>query len=426
MNYYYTTSNTIHSLYRTIYGLNWHGVELRKAVIENPTSTTLNAVCTSKKLNSFGKVIEERPAEVHTLVNTNALLAQFLNPYNGSSWSNDTATLEQLKGIIYITEYDSVTNKKSGSKVKIGSGGTAYYTLATDYNAQGHVTAYHVYPTLTTNREASDRVTTSYTYTYWEDNFKQSIKTRTDTFQAVPVLQNGNGVSAVTQTYYDSYGQIRWIRDALGVVTYYGYHPVTLQRTLTVRDVDTNSLSTIITTDTDNIAAWNGSVPFTREVSLPTAFNQTISTEYDQRGRVFATTNPAGVTNYTISDVKKTIRFLAWDETEQKPLLPINITERNAAGKILESYQLPPTAVVVTNGKPSGVSASAVKITWTKYAYHSSGLLQHVDRYHVIPASGVGTLGTNFYRTTSIYDTLGRQAATVQFAQTGKWQVNYQ
>jgi RHS repeat-associated protein len=120
------------------------------------------------------------------------------------------------------------------------------------------------------------------------------------------------------------------------------------------------------------------------------------------------------------------MRFSAWDETTQQPTLPIDITETNAAGKILESYQLPPTAVTVTNGKPSGVSSGSAKVSWARYTYNSSGSPLHVDRYHVIPASGVGSVGTNFYRTTVIYDTQGRQAATVQFAQTGKWQVDYQ
>ncbi|MDR1477481.1 MAG: hypothetical protein LBJ00_00905, partial [Planctomycetaceae bacterium] len=50
----------------------------------------------------------------------------------------------------------------------------------------------------------------------------------------------------------------------------------------------------------------------------------------------------------------------------------------------------------------------------------------HVDRYQLIPTSGIGTLGTNFYRTTSIYDNQGRQVATAQFAQVGKWQIDYQ
>ncbi|MDR0610013.1 MAG: hypothetical protein LBG58_07885, partial [Planctomycetaceae bacterium] len=410
---------------RTISGLNWQGVELRKAVIENPNLATLNAVCVSKKLNAYGKVLEERSSESHALVDTNAELKQFLNPYNGSSWSNDSATLESSKGIVKIAEYNDTLQKVTAYRVKIGSNGTAYYAGAADYNAQGHVVADYAYPTQTTNRDSSDRITTIFSYTYWEDNFKKSIKTETATKQPVPVTQNGSGVSSITHKYYDSYGNLRWTRDALGVVAYSAYHPVTLQRTLTVRDVDTGSLPAIITTDTDNIVAWSGNVPFSRDISLPTAFNQTISTEYDKRGRVFATTNPAGVVNYTVSDVKKTIQFLAWDETVSQPLLPINVIERNAAGKILESYQLPPTAVTVANNKPNGVSASAAKITWTKYTYTSSGLLQHVDRYHVIPASGTGTLGTNFYRTTSIYDTQGRQAATVQFAQTGKWQVDY-
>ncbi|MDR2409257.1 MAG: hypothetical protein LBE13_14235, partial [Bacteroidales bacterium] len=149
MNYYYTTSKTVpsgNSLYRTVYGMNWHGIELRRAAIKNPNAATLEAVCTSRTLNNRGNIIEERTAEAHALINTNALLKQFLNPYNGSSWANDAATLEQSKGIIYITEYDSVTNKKSGAKVKIGSSGTAYYVNATDYNTEGQISAEYIYP----------------------------------------------------------------------------------------------------------------------------------------------------------------------------------------------------------------------------------------------------------------------------------------
>ena len=412
-------------LKRTITAMNWRGIELREAVIENPNAATLNVVCTSKILDDEGKVIEERPEEAHSLITTNAQLKEFLNPYVNGSWANDLATVAPSKGIIKITEYDPVSRKKTGSLVKIGSGGTAYYISATDYNAQGQVVAEHIYPTQTTDRDAADRVTAAYAYTYWEDNFKNAIKTKTETQQAVPVSQNGTDIVAVTQTFYDMYGKVRWTRDPLGVVAYYGYHPFSMQSALVVRDVDTSALPGIITTDTDDIAAWTDAAPFSRDGGLATAFNQTTTIGYDKRGRVYVTTGPDGVASYTIRDAQKTMRFSAWDDTTQKPILPISVTEVNAAGKPTSVYELPPTAVVLTNGLPSGIDPNATKVSWTRSTYDPrNGSHQYIDRYHTIPASGVGVLGTNFYRTASVHDQQGRQIATAQYVANNKWQVN--
>jgi len=413
---------------RTVYAMNWQGVELRRAVIENPNVAKLNVVCTSKILNANGMVVENRSADAHALVTNSSALTQFLNPYNGSNWTNDQATLEQSKGMISITEYDATVKKPSGFKVKIGSSGPAYYVNATDYNAQGHVLAQYAYPTQTTDRDDDlNRVkTTSFMYiSLWEDNFKKAIKTEMVLTALVPTSQNGPNLAAYTQNYYDSYGKLRWTRDPLGVVTYYGYHPTTMQLTLNVRDVNTSSLPSSITTDTDDIAAWTGAAPFQRASSgLDTALNQTSTTGYDKRGRAYVQTGPDGVANYIVHDAKKSMQFSAWDSTTNKPLLPISVTETNAAGNVIASYQLPPTAVTVKNGKPTGVNPAAVKNTLTRYNYNVRGRLESVDKYHTIPMSGLGTLGTHYYQTVSFYDTQGREAATAQYVASNKWQVS--
>ncbi|MCL2711149.1 MAG: hypothetical protein FWE95_09745, partial [Planctomycetaceae bacterium] len=415
-------------LYRTIYGLNNKGVELRRVVIEDPMAATLNTVCTSKKFNAQSLVVENRSAESHSLVTTNALIAQFLNPLNPStgSWANDTATLESSKGKILLTEYDSVHGKPSALRTKLGAGGMSYYLQAADYNASGKITADYVYPTQTTNRAATDRVAATYAYTYW-DTAQRVIKTQTTTGPTVPTAQNGPNTAPVSKIYYDEKGNLRWSINSLGVVTYYGYDAYHNKQTLTVRDVNTATLPAIITTNTNNIVAWTGAVPFVRSSSLPTALNQTSVSILNTKGYSTATINPSNITSYTVRGAGKTMHFPAWDTTTQKPLLPISVTEVNAADEPVSVYQLPPTAVTVASGKPTGINAGATKNSWTCYTYDpKSGALQHVDHYHTIPASGTGSLGANYNRTTFIYDPQGRQSATAQYAQAGKWQVDAQ
>ncbi|MDR2438824.1 MAG: RHS repeat-associated core domain-containing protein, partial [Planctomycetaceae bacterium] len=227
---------------RTIYGLDYRGVALRRVAIDNPLASSLNTVCTSQTYNNPGKVLEQRSSSVHSLVVSNALVTQFLNPLNpsDSTWTNDLATMEPSQGLIHAFEYDTDGNRTS-TKLKVGSGGTAYFVSASDFNSNRQETATYIYPTQTANRAASDRVTTTFTYTYW-DTEQKVIKTKTTMQQAVPVTQNGSGISAVTNEYYDESGRLRWSRDALGVVTYYGYQPENGLQNVIVKDVNTSSL----------------------------------------------------------------------------------------------------------------------------------------------------------------------------------------
>ncbi|MDR3110372.1 MAG: hypothetical protein LBU65_11925, partial [Planctomycetaceae bacterium] len=67
---------------RTIYGLHNRGNELRKIEIENPTAEKLNVVATSIIENSASQPVEVRSPDVHALIDSNELVAKFLNPYN--------------------------------------------------------------------------------------------------------------------------------------------------------------------------------------------------------------------------------------------------------------------------------------------------------------------------------------------------------
>jgi len=415
--------------YRTVYSLNSRGQELRKIDIENPTLPKLVTYATSTKRNQAGQIVETCSSEVHALIDTDNLVARFLHPYDtvSKSWANDTDTMEQSRGRIDLYEYDTETPpKQTGIRRKIGSRGEAYYVSATDYNASGHVTAEYIYPTRTTNRNATDRVATKYEYTY-RDQESKIIKTRKEVRQAIPESQNGSGLPAITQDYYDTEGRLRWSMDALGVVTYYGYHPVQSLMTITVRDVDTANLPAVIIQKTHNAAPWFDPIPFQRAKDLPQAWNEISISEFDELGNRTQSRRAGGLPNIVLKEPRITIRLPQWDQAAGRPLSVITVDEMNATGQTLNFYTLPTSAVILDNGKPVGVDPSAKKLSWTRYEYNPlHGTLTHIDSYHRIPEEGTGTLGEHFYRTVTIYDRLGRSAATIQYVQDGKWQVDAQ
>jgi RHS repeat-associated protein len=425
---------------RTIYALNSSGVRLRKIDIENPTAPTLNTVATSKTLTSRRKTFEERPEDAHLLIRSDAQIKQFLNPFDpsGNSWANDTATLEPNRGVISVFEYDA-QNNQTATKRKVGSAGTTYYVSATDYNDRRDIVAEYIYPTKSTVRDALDRFTTRFEYTYW-DTGQKAVKTKKTIRQAIPESQNGTGTVSVTDEYFDESGNRRWGRDTLGMVTYYGVHPTSGRRTLTIRDVDTNSPPTLIANGSGESVAWKGSVPFAREivrskqlssVGQDTAVidakpaNRISITNSDKQGNLVMTRRADGNVDYTVKTGNRTMRFPAWDAQAGQPMLPISVVENDDFGRTLEEYELPPSAVVVANSKPTGIQERVTKNTWIRYTYddHPSSL-KRVDRYHTIPSSGQGTLGANFYRTVTIRDLRGRVVATARYIADGRWQVN--
>ncbi len=416
-------------VYRTIYSLNNRGTELRKIDIENPTSKILNIIATSAKRNSQGQITETRSSEVHANIRDNESVAKFLNPYDAKtkSWDNDLATMQKDVGKINVMEYDrSQPPRLTATKVKFGSEGNEYFVSATDYNDDGLVVAEYGYPERTIERNDKSCSGTIYRYTYWNGNEKV-IKTKETIEAAIPLSQNGPGVPAATQEYYDQDGHLRWQRNASGVVTYYGYHPVSGERALTVRDVDTNNLPHIVTAQNKNVTSWTGPSPFQRNPKLEKAFNQIDLVEFDAQGKQIGNVDQDGIRDVTLELPGKIIRFSRWSMAEKRLLSPISVEEYNVADNVTSSYTLPFSAVVTENGLPAGVNSAAKKLTWTKYNYDPvQGNLLHVDRYHSIPANGVGELGTHYYRSVSIYDPMGRVAATADFVKEGEWVVNAQ
>ncbi|MBM4050021.1 MAG: RHS repeat-associated core domain-containing protein, partial [Planctomycetes bacterium] len=397
---------------RKVFGLNDKGIKLREATITDPAETP-EFWCRSIKLEESGqklnRLAETRTPAAHNV--SSSTIDEFLNPSHNGDYSNDTATLNSSAGLIEVFEYNT-SGDPTGALVKRGRTGTAYYVSATDYygdtneNRKHLVTATYAYPAEETSRTASSRITTEYAYTFWTGT--DTVKTRTATLPTVASGENGSGSSITTVEYYDDRGRLRWVKDGLGQVTYYSYHPMNGQLAYTVQDADPTALpssadnnSTKWVTSSDGSASSNKP---TRGGGLPTAVEFVTAQEYDTQGRVELRLSEDGTDgtilerHYTVYETTRHLNFPYWDTSTNKPWLPIQVTAFDASGVVNEQYTVDPARTAQTSGNPTGLSSGTDQshyFSWSRLQHDDvSGELLKTHAYHDIPSSGYGTKAT--------------------------------
>jgi RHS repeat-associated protein len=432
--------------FRKIFGLDLKGRKLREVFIDNPTSSP-QYWCHSWKLVSTGEytsspkkrhhIAEYRPPSAHNVTSSN--VDEFLDPFDddgSGSWANDTATLraasDSTAGPTYVYTYNT-EGRQTDKQLKRGHDSTnLYYLSATDYGGGGvpaHLpTTIYQYPAKTTTRGDSSSVQWTLAYEFW-DTAKTQLRKVTTTHPIVSTGQNGSGVAASDEVWYDKVGRLRWEKDAEGYVTYYSYHKTTGKLGYVAVDVNPASAPSGATDST--WVSWNedgdgggtydsADIP-TRDGTLPTALALVTRQEFDSQGRPTLFTNPGGDRHYTLYESDRRIEFSYLDGNGM-PQMPTRISVADIQGKTAEAYSIRGnyTAISVTNGVPTGFSTQPDQddyVSWTKYAYdEESGDLSAVDTYHDIPAQGggPGTISTNFDRTAYLYDKLGRRTHTIQ------------
>jgi RHS repeat-associated protein len=418
------------AVYRTVTGFDGSGRMLRQAFIQSPiTSPTYwcdswtMATATGSTALPF-RVAEHRHPSAHTGVTTATALRSFLNPYNGTSWSNDTSTVNSSSGLIESFSYNS-NGLPTDAFVKDGESGTAYYVGATDYGDTVNptiVTATYDYPSETTTRTNGKQ--TSYSYTFYDSGTHLQPQTKTTTLPTISTGQNGSGVATTMTEYYDNLGRLSWTQDGEGYINYYGYHPVMGTLAYEAVDVDPSSVSTDISSGSSgNWEAWtvdgaNSNKP-TRG-SLPTPLALVTKTYYDALGRPTQLTDRGGASHYTTYANLQTIVFPFWNSTTSQSLTSILVTNLNSGAQVSDQIGVRATytAISTSSGAPTGFATAPSQsdyVTWTHYTYDANtGWLTYTDRYVDSPSSGFGTLSTDFYRTVTQYDTLGRKQYDIQ------------
>ena len=253
----------------------------------------------------------------------------------------------------------------------------------------------------------------------------QRSKTKTTTLPTVSTGQNGSGVATTKGEYYDNLGRLRWTQDGEGYINYYGYHPVMGTLAYQAVDVNPSSVSSDISSGSSgNWEAWtvdgaNSNTP-TRSSSLPTPLALETKTYYDELGRQTQVTDTGGNNHYTAYANLQTITFPFWNSSTSQSLLPIQVTNLNNGAQVSDQIGVRAsyTAISTSSGAPTGFSTAPSQsdyVTWTHYTHDANtGYLTYTDRYIDSPSSGSGTLSTDFYRTVTQYDTLGRLQYVVE------------
>ena len=336
----------------------------------------------------------------------------------------ETTTHQGGVGVKGYKEYEKTKQGRDGAPITLAKyeytqhSATITWTSGFGDWATQRSTPMTVYPvaseTRYPNEDGSSPIVTSYTYTWHPDSIQ--MESRTTTLPAVPVEQNGSGVSATRTEKFDTFGRLVWLRDERGFLAHHQY------------DAFGNLVQTIQDVDDALAAVPDGwSTPAEGGQHLVTDY------EYDSLGRVTQVLGPEH--EAVIDDQTLTVRTATWtvykDATREtwtaqgyaiatgftssnEPCFdswlvnPVSITKSDIAGRTRESIQ------AVRTSREGKLSASdsfiqSSYVRWTTNQYDLLGRLISTRAYHTIPATGDGERGTHYDQTDYGYDSMGRQ-----------------
>ncbi len=311
---------------------------------------------------------------------------------NEFSTSATTATTSTAGDVLGYLKTQSISNGDTGTAIKLRD-----FT----YISQSTNTAYYPEASETTYDQTNGTGgrTTGFAYT-WNGSATQMI-TRVVTLPSVSSGKNGPGSSATRTEYYDAYGRMTWEVDEEGYIAYHAYDEKTGALTQTIVDAD------------PSLITYTGKP--TRSGSLPAALKLTTSYTVDDLGRPKQMTDPRGnITDYVYNDGAHEVRaYRGFDGTNTTG--PIELSRQDRPGNYSESLTLT-IAPHLTSGVPDGTetfTASNIASLSRSY-FNASNQLDHTDNYFSASgltysaATNLGTLGTNYLRTTYGYQSRGQ------------------
>jgi RHS repeat-associated protein len=421
---------------RRVWGFNNTGHILRQVTIDNPVpgqGQSSTYWCSSRKMTTDGGVWQYRLHSAHAIVDTDSEVRAFFNPSNGT---NDDDTLNSDTGFIWLYEYD-IQGRHKATRIKEGRDDTspAYEEYIEYYTGTDLAYRLYSFPTRVSSDPTTNGVYTEYDYTFWDPLTKTRIKSRKITPPVVSTEENGSGQLTYLWEHYDEAGRLRWTKNGEGYVTYRAYHPKFGSLAYQMRDVDTSSLGSEITSgsagkwETWNDPEYGASVPtdLARASGLPTALKLVTKNEYDSQARIVRRIYPGGNQNYLKYEKYRTVVFPYVDSTTGMPAVPVMVTAWDIAHRNTEVYAVDPAKTVASNGEPTGLNANTTQadyVALTRNNYDAvTGALTRLDEYHDIPSSGNGSLGTNFYSTHLLHTPIGKHGATIRYVDTNRYQV---
>jgi RHS repeat-associated protein len=316
---------------------------------------------------------------------------------NGDTGSATTITLREIKYIAHATDDGTVQGKVFPVGLEV------------------------VYP----KEDGSGSYQTSYNYTWFDgpvagDQKSSQIKQRVTTHPVVTTIQNGSNAPNLRTEQFNERGELIWIQDERGFITYNAYDSANGKLIQTVADVDSSELGF---TSSPWVTPSGGGAHLVTDYTL------------DERGRVTMVKGPEHpALNNATSSTSNTVRSVTttlykddsdevrsaqgyWDQTAGNYTLynPISITKLDQAGRVVEQIQAT-RGTGAPLSTPNDLTANeifdrAAYVRWTKNLYNNKSQLRFTRVYHLIPGAGDGTHATNYAQTSYTYDKLGRQAS---------------
>ena len=424
---------------RTVEFRNIHGVTIINVQQEMSGTTLANRWITHDKLDADGRVVERRSATACSVY----------SPTIHNGWVVDPGVVDTgSSGLVQLYTYDAEGNLlEERVRQGVSAAGAANLVRSNTYQAvtysgvtQHFVASASVYPTATTDVNANDRITTTYSRTFFQDNGvdTHAVELETVTSPAVPTTHNGSGVASSTTRHYirvdddndDTFDRTYndWTRGPDGTLSY--TYENDLGQTLTqVEDVDTD----LAINFTPRPQGWDNA----------DGLHQVSTYIYDAQGRQSEVVSPDGTrTRYAYSIVRETTQVPGGGQNDlyertdgtvtlvarhvtsggDYSLLPISISVSDAAGRTQHSATgLPTTATdgdLLNDWDPDATHLIAAfegtLLTRSDSSYDEHGRLHTARRYHTLPATGDGSLGTHYDLSVSLYDDAGRKSRDIQ------------
>jgi hypothetical protein len=264
--------------------------------------------------------------------------------------------------------------------------------------------------------DPDQKIITTYDYTFYAGT--SQIQQRITTLPAIPLEQNGTGVSATTRDYHDEYGNLTWTMNERGYITRMMFDIPTGALIQRIQDVDTSI-------ETDAPAGWT--TPPDGGLNLITDY------EHDSQGRTTQILGPAHEIDLagTATVVRRATWFVYAEDSATNILRtasgyatgsaptytyilinPVSITVNDKSDKLQE--QIAATRAS-TSGKlsPGDTFAQSSYVRWLTLQYTDCCHVASERAYCDIPGSGAGTEGTNYNQTDYGYDVMKRRIRTV-------------
>ncbi|MCB9609471.1 MAG: hypothetical protein H6716_22960 [Polyangiaceae bacterium] len=373
-----------------------------------------------ERINARGPCAHRtRTIKVHTPANVTG--------YDHSTGAFTTSTSE---GLIWVYDLFAGTNIEGlveHRKFQEGTSGTEYYLESVDYElrtmTKGDVavvrpfmTERQVYHTESSTVDSTKYDETTWAYTYHGSSLQP--KTITTTYPVVTTANYGSNSADSESAYYDAAGRMTFAKSTDGIISYVEY------------DAEGHVSKRIADADTSQTSMGEDFYG----VTIPTGFSSSgsplhsVSTyAYDDRGHGMEMTGPDGLVTKSyeskLADGRSVSlsypRYVTTPST--KYYGPVSYSVRNLSGKteaqgliaLSSNESTASLASHVDEADSDPVTAidglgTLCRLTTNIYS-ETGGTLEESRLYFDIPASGVGTDGTNYDPTLFGYDGMGRR-----------------